>query len=107
MRLPGIAIEAAARLPETALHALASPRSDARQPVRRMDAHVRHGIAAYRFLDLLTNNLNLVWHAPGIDQQVYVLRHEDIGPQSEVELLACGINRVRQPLTRSLGFEEG
>ncbi len=63
--------------------------------------HSRHG-----FPDGLPNLGDIVFRSARLDDQMHLIRHEHVGPQAELVLLASCIDRLRQPLASTFGLQE-
>lgn len=95
------------RLPEETLGALAALSGQTREPLGRIRLDVSDRLAANGLLDRLQYSSYGVRFATRIHDEMNMIGHEDIGPEREVLALAGHPNRFGQPLTTSIGSEEG
>src|SRR5207253_2186616 len=101
-----IPIEAAPSLPTTPFLAYSTLHGNPQQPLWSVIPNVRHGLAAYRLLDSLEDESHIIRCMFRLENEVHMLGHEDVRPESELQLLTCRINRIGQPLARSLSLEK-
>jgi len=83
-----IAIEPTAGLPKHTPQPAVSLNADAREPMGRVFHEVGDTLTADGLFDGLENYLNIVNGLGGPDHQVHMFRHEDISPNSEIQLRA-------------------
>jgi hypothetical protein len=105
-RLFDVAIVAAARLPEAITDALALDHAQTGQPVRRVPAQVRDGLAAHRRLQCPQERSDGLWVHGWVDEQVGVFGHQNISPNLDAELHPRLGQRVAKPLARSRAGQE-
>lgn len=75
--------------------------------MRRMDSQVPDASAADWLLDRLPDGGDVISRPPGMNDEVNVFRHEDVGQQGELQFLASLGERVGQPLASSLRLQKG
>src|SRR5262249_23035499 len=105
-RFLDVAIVTAARLPEQALGAASALACDLGQPRRRLFAEVLDARSADRFFDGRQDGVDLVDGLAGINDQVNVLGHEHVSPQSEVEGLAGLLDALDEPQAGPLSAQK-
>src|SRR5438445_3288396 len=101
-----VAVVAAARLPEAMPHARAFAHRDAGQPVRRVCLQVADRFAADGRFYRLQETRHLLRSISGIDKNMNVLRHEDVGPELKTEFRACFVERLAKPFASAVAGQE-
>ncbi len=101
-----VSIKTAARLPEQPLGSLAAPPCNPWQPLGRVVAQIANRLSPDRLLDRLAKVSHRVAEASRVDDDVDVFGHENVRPKREVERRARLIDRLCQPLARTIRFQK-
>ena len=102
-----VPVESASRLPESKDGPVAFIRRQTVHPLMLVVPLQKPSCApGYRPLDRKQESADVVRWTAGVHEQVHVLRHEHVGPQSYILFLACFLKCVCKPLPGSVFGEE-
>ena len=101
-----VPVVAAPRLPEAVPQARPFAHRHPRQPLRRVALQMPDRFAGHRLLQRLQKTRHSFRSLPGIDKNMDVLRHHDVCPELKSKFRARLVERVAEPLTRSVAAQE-